>query len=70
MTRRLFCDNCDRDISNDDNTVQIRLESNLAAMLERRKPLKSHQIDYCIECAKLRMPEVWHKLAAEEEAKE
>jgi hypothetical protein len=62
MAMRVFCDSCDRDISDDDNTVVIRLDANMLALRDGRRPLHAKQVDYCITCAKLLMPDVWSKL--------
>lgn len=56
---RSFCDACDRDISNDDNAVYVRLEANLLAVTQGRHPLHGKQLDYCITCAKRLLPEIW-----------
>jgi hypothetical protein len=62
MAMRVFCDNCDRDISDDDNTVVIRLDANMLAVRDGRDPLHAKHLDYCITCAKLLLPDVWSKL--------
>jgi hypothetical protein len=59
MTMRSFCDNCDRDISDDDNTVHVRIEANMRTLTQGRHPLQGRQLDYCLTCAKQLLPEIW-----------
>jgi hypothetical protein len=59
MTMRSFCDNCDRDISDDDNTVSVYLEANLRVREHGQHPLHGKRLDYCITCAKQLLPEIW-----------
>jgi hypothetical protein len=67
LTMRIYCDNCDRDISDDGNRVHVRLESNLAGFLEPRghRPLIGKDLDYCVECAKLHLAPAWELLIKE-----
>jgi hypothetical protein len=73
MTVRRYCDNCDRDLSGDLNYVEVRLEINLVVQIEAildtagTKPLAGNMLEFCVECAKLRMAEVWNKLTARHE---
>jgi hypothetical protein len=60
MTMRIFCNSCDRDLSDDDNTVHVRIEANMLALTQGRHPLQGKDLDYCITCAKrLLATEVW-----------
>jgi hypothetical protein len=67
MTMRSFCDSCDRDISDDDNTVCVRLEASMRAVAQGRFPLKGKELDYCITCAKRLLPEIWKCLEVQTE---
>jgi hypothetical protein len=75
MSVRRYCDNCDRDLSDDPNYVDVRLEVNLVVHIEMildtagTKPLRGNMLEFCVECAKLRMAEVWNKLAIEQKSK-
>jgi len=66
MTTRSFCNGCDRDISDDDNTVCVCLEAGMRAMMQGRHPLPSKRLDYCLTCAKqLLTAEAWNEITGE-----
>jgi hypothetical protein len=54
MTHRMFCDNCNRDLTGDDY-VELHVRPNMLKHALKQSHIIDQTRDYCIDCARAQL---------------